>query len=73
VVEASLWTFAGRAGVEPTNNAAERAGQSIRRADADRCGPADNNYRTRWTSSSKPSLVRNPLFSLKSREWVPLL
>jgi transposase len=24
-VEASLWTFAGRAGVEPTNNAAERA------------------------------------------------
>jgi transposase len=25
VVEASLWTFAGRAGVEPTNNAAERA------------------------------------------------
>lgn len=24
-VEESLWTFAGRAGVEPTNNAAERA------------------------------------------------
>ena len=24
-IESSLWTFAGRAGVEPTNNAAERA------------------------------------------------
>jgi transposase len=24
-VEASLWTFAGRDGIEPTNNAAERA------------------------------------------------